>query len=166
MDDYAGHDSELTAILQYLHHHFVVKYDDVADMLEKFSINEMFHFEALGDILVENGIDPRIYDSKWRYWRGTDVDYQYDVCDILRVNLAGELMAIQNYYKRIQQIPVPKIQRVLESIINDEIGHVVGLTKMLGKYCPSCNYQEIIQQYSNNGGLPKELQLRILSELE
>ncbi|QNO15430.1 bacterioferritin [Alkalicella caledoniensis] len=166
LDDYAGPDSELTAILQYFHHYFVVKHKDVAQMLEKFSLNEMQHFEMLGHILEQYGIDPRVYDSNRRYWSGADVNYQYKVCDILQVNLQGELGAISNYYQRINQIPVPEVQEILLQIINDEIGHVQGLTKMIGKYCPHFRTHDWLKEEFKKFSFTQEIQDKLLTQLK
>ena len=136
LDDYAGQVSEMTAICQYLHHYFVVDKEDVAELLEKIAIEEMEHLEDLGHTLANWGIDPRFFDSSFRYWNGSYVDYQYDVCDILRSDIRGEILAIQQYYQHMQAIPDQHIRNLLDSIINDELIHIQQLTEKLAKYCP------------------------------
>jgi rubrerythrin len=59
-EDFAGTVSEMTAITQYLYHHFDMEpvLREVAELLEEISIVEMTHFEMLGELIKMLGGDP------------------------------------------------------------------------------------------------------------
>ncbi|MGF7185675.1 bacterioferritin [Desulfitispora alkaliphila] len=142
LDDYAGRVSEVTATKQYLHHYFVVKERDVAQLLEDVAIEEMHHMEELAEVLAEFGIDPRIWDAEGTYWDGSFVNYQYDVCDILRADITAELEAIEQYLRHIELIPYAPVQKLLFEIIEDEIRHIIWFLEKLEKYCTDSDHKK------------------------
>ncbi|MCK8825304.1 ferritin-like domain-containing protein [Fuchsiella alkaliacetigena] len=139
LDDYAGKVSEVTAVKQYFHHHLVVEEEDVAELLEDVAIEEMKHMDQLGNFLEEAGVDPRIWDAEERYWSGDYVNYQYDVCDILRADIDAELEAILQYYQHIEAISDPQVEMMLNRIIKDELRHIGLFMQKLSKYCSDFN---------------------------
>lgn len=139
MDDYAGVVSEMTAICQYLHHHFHLdeKYPDVAELLEEVSIVEMRHLEMLGETILLLGGDPQFghfVKGKPTYWSGSYVKYSKDICQALRFDVQAERAAIANYRKRITQIRDKHIQKLLQRIILDEELHVKLFLEAARKY--------------------------------
>lgn len=54
LEDYAGNVSELTAINQYMHHHFMFddQYEDLAELEECIAIIEMHHLELLAESIL------------------------------------------------------------------------------------------------------------------
>lgn len=165
LDDYAGEVSELTAITQYFHHHLVVGYEDVAELLEEVSIVEMHHLEMLGEALYEARIDPRIYNSHKKYWSGNNVNYQYKVCDILRADIISELDAISQYFQHIALIPSPDIQAMLRDIIQDELQHIELFSKKLAKYCSKFDYRTWLKKNVENYQLELPDKEHVLSTL-
>ncbi|HAA38332.1 MAG TPA: bacterioferritin [Firmicutes bacterium] len=165
LNDYAGEVSELTAITQYLHHHFVVGYKDVAKLLEEISLVEMRHFEMLGEALRDAGIDPRIYNTHKKYWTGNYVNYQYNVCDILRADIVAELDAISQYYRHIALIPNRDIQTLLRRIIKDELKHIELFSEKLAQHCRDFDYRTWLKQSINNYNLELSEREHVLSTL-
>jgi len=129
MDDYAGVVSEFTAINQYLYHHyfFEVIDEELGEILEGTSINEMYHLEILAELILLLGGDPKFRGSEstqGRYWSGGYVQYGHTICEQLDLDIQAELDAIKNYVEHIQLIDDPNIKAILRRIIKDEEVHL------------------------------------------
>ncbi len=137
-DDFAGPNSEFTAISQYLYHHFITKNmnREISEMLEGISLTEMHHLEILADLIKLLGGDP-VYrgDEKSNdFWSGDVVYYGCVVYDMLLADLRGEYTAIKNYRNHITCINDPYVKEILERIILDEKVHVQLFKNMIIKY--------------------------------
>lgn len=120
----------MTAINQYIYHHFVINNKEISEMLEKVAIVEMHHLEMLAELIIKLGDNP-IYYSQNNYWDGYYVNYGYNIFDQLNSDLDSELKAIQIYQRQIEIIKDPYIQEILQRIVLDEQVHVVLLLKLL-----------------------------------
>lgn len=140
MEDHAGLVSELSAITQYLYHHQLLmpKYRDVAELLDCIAQVEMKHMELLGEAIVKLGGRPK-YGVKQtggiRWWKGEDIYYGYDLCDMLSADIEGEKEAIAQYQKHIEMIDDRFIKKLLARIIEDEREHIRLLKEKFNKYC-------------------------------
>ncbi|TDA66993.1 MAG: hypothetical protein D9V47_11795 [Clostridia bacterium] len=134
-DDFAGRDSELTAITQYLYHHFAANNMEVADLLENIAMVEMHHLEMLGQVIVLLGGDPRYWGSGLSYWNGSYVNYETDLCRALQANLPGEQVAQQTYQNHAAQIQDPYVREILLRIARDEEVHERLLREAIDRYC-------------------------------
>lgn len=128
MEDYAGMASELTAINQYMYHHFVSKSinKDASHLLEKIAIVEMRHLEILAEVIILLGGNP-IYGGRRavdKFWSGAFVFYDNDLRQQLIADLDSEYKAIQNYRRHIDIIQDSYIQAILRRIILDEEVHI------------------------------------------
>lgn len=142
IDDYSGYVSELTAINQYIYHHFLIAKcnDKVANMVEKISIVEMKHLEMLAEILLLLGSEPlfrcpRKVSGAFRYWNGSFVGYGKCMCEQLELDLKSECNAIDAYRRHIELIKDPYIQEALARIILDEEVHVKLFKDAIEEYC-------------------------------
>lgn len=140
LEDYAGAVSEITAINQYLYHHFVLQElnKEVADLLKCVSFVEMYHMELLAETIKLLGVDPRyrvFKDSREIYWSATYVYYGLSLCDRLAADMAGEWAAIAAYRDHQSKIADPYIKALLERIIMDENHHIKLFLEALLKYC-------------------------------
>lgn len=135
MEDYAGVDSEETAINQYIYHHFVINDTDVADMIKRIAITEMHHLEILADLILALGGNPVMKGSGGRYWNASFVNYESDLCDRLRADLKSEYKAIQDYENHIRLIDDPHVKEILRRIVLDERLHAEFFRKALKKHC-------------------------------
>jgi len=129
LNDYAGPNSELTAITQYFYQYFIVKAKDydLSQSLECISIVEMRHMEMLGELITLLGGDPllRTYSQgRTVYWRGNNISPEKNIQRFLTGNIEAEKKAIAAYRMRIRQIQDPKVQALLERIILDEEHHI------------------------------------------
>jgi bacterioferritin len=142
IDAYAGTVSELTAINQYLYHHFVVNKQDkeLKDLFRNIAIIEMKHLDMLGETIKLLGTNP-VYrggnSTRGDYWNGSLVYYGNSICEQLEADLDSELKAIEYYQKSINIIKDKYIQDILNRIILDEKVHVELFKQTLIKY--NCN---------------------------
>lgn len=120
----------MTAINQYIYHHFVINNKEISEMLEKVAIVEMHHLEMLAELIIKLGDNP-IYYSQNNYWDGYYVNYGYNIFDQLNSDLDSELKAIQIYQRQIEIIKDPYIQEILQRIVLDEQVHVVLLLETI-----------------------------------
>lgn len=135
-DDYAGRESETTAIMQYSYQSYILKekYPDVAKVLEQIAIVEMTHHEMLAEAIIESGGDP-VIAGRHCFWSGSTVNYAEDLCTILKADLQGELTAIANYKRTIAALSNKSIAALIERIILDEELHVKIFKKLIEEYC-------------------------------
>jgi len=141
LEDYAGNVSELTAINQYMYHHFMFddQYEDLAELEECIAIIEMHHLELLAKNIFLLGVDPKyrtITDNSPMFWDASYVFYGTDSCDRLAADIAAEKQAIKQYRKHHHLIDDIHIKRLLERIIKDEEYHLKLFTQAASCYYP------------------------------
>jgi bacterioferritin len=141
LEDYAGNVSELTAINQYMHHHFMFDnhYQDLAELEECIAIIEMHHLELLAETIIRLGVEPKyrtITNNSKFFWDASYVYYGKDVYDRLAADIAAEKQAIKNYRKHCYLIEDIHVKKLLERIIKDEEYHLKLFTEAMGQYCP------------------------------
>jgi bacterioferritin len=141
LEDYAGSISELTAINQYVHHHFMFhsQYKDLAELEKCISIIEMHHLELLAKTLLLLGVDPKyrtITNNSNTFWNASYVFYGSEVCDRLASDIAAEKDAIRQYRKHQYLIDDIHIKQLLERIIKDEEYHLNLFSQAASQYCP------------------------------
>jgi bacterioferritin len=138
MDDYSGIVSEMTAINQYLYHHFVIskEYEEIKMMVENISIIEMKHLEMLAETIIALGGNP-IYrgssSTEYKYWNGSFIEYGNNILEQLQSDLQSEYKAINNYRKDLNIINDPYIQMIINRIILDEEVHAKLFTEAINK---------------------------------
>lgn len=141
LEDYAGNVSELTAINQYLHHHFMFddQYEDLAELEECIAIIEMHHLELLAERILLLGVNPKyrtLTDNSPIFWDASYVFYGTNVCDRLASDITAEKQAIKQYRNHHFLIEDIYIKRLLERIIKDEEYHLKLFTQAAANYCP------------------------------
>lgn len=140
MDDYAGPEGELTAILTYGYQDvcFGQQYPDVARQLARVSLDEMHHLHALGDVIHQLGADPRYRSSRNRtsggFYTTEVISYNTSVPQFLHMNIRGEQVAIYNYQRHMQAIADPGIRNLLRAIIAQERQHIALFESLLQSY--------------------------------
>lgn len=140
MDDYAGPESELTAILTYNYQNtcFGQQYPDVARQLQRIAIDEMHHLHALGAVIHQLGADPRYRSSRNRtsggFYTTEALSYSTSVPQFLHMNIRSEQVAIYNYQRHMQAIADPGIRNLLRAIIVQEQRHIALFESLLQSY--------------------------------
>ena len=132
MNDYAGRDSETTAIMQYMYQYYIVdQFDhDIAHILEEIALTEMHHHEMLGKTIVKLGGDP-IISGLGPFWNGSYVCYTRQLKSMLQADIAGEETAIRNYTKTAICVNEKSVADLIYRIILDEEIHIQKLKQIL-----------------------------------
>ena len=135
-DDYAGRESETTAIMQYAYQSYILKekYPEVAKILERIAIVEMSHHEMLAKAIIESGGDP-VIAGRHCFWSGSAVNYTQSLCSVLKADLTGELGAIAAYKRTVAALTDKSVIALIERIILDEEVHVNIFRKLIEEYC-------------------------------
>ena len=136
MDLYAGVDSELTAIIQYMYQSYIVgnKDDELHTLLEQVAMAEMKHMELLGECIVALGGTP-VTGGNRQFWNGSVVNYTKDIVSILDINIRGEEKAIALYKQAARCVDNYSVKELLERIEMDEIIHLDAFKAMKIKIC-------------------------------
>ena len=140
MDDYAGPESELTAITQYLFLQATAKGKgaEAGRTAVRIAITEMHHMEMLASVIVLLGGRPVFSGNQSAgkgFWSGRYPYYGTALCDRLQAALNGEYQAIQNYEQHIRMIEDPDVQAILKRIVLDETLHVKILKGQISRFC-------------------------------
>lgn len=130
--DYAGRQSETTAVMQYSYQSYIVKdtYPEIAEILEQIAISEMLHHELLASAIVASGGDPIIAGLNC-FWSGSSVNYSTDIQAVLNANIQAEKQAIANYKRTITKLENKSIINLIQRIILDEELHLATFEKLL-----------------------------------
>lgn len=127
---YASKHSELQAILQYVYHHFfffACGEEKIAKILIEISVAEMKHLEMLGQMLLKLGIDPMFYFiSPYRreFFSSECVNYSKTTQKMLLDDISGELVAISEYNKMLNNLKNEEVGAMIKRIVLDEELHV------------------------------------------
>lgn len=138
---YAGLHSELSAILQYVYHHYFFDEcgnSETADTLIGISIAEMRHLEVLGALLLKLGMDPiftRNPPYRFDYYNTSCISYSKTTHKMLLDDISGEMVAIKGYEQMLDCLKNERVQAVISRIILDEELHVKALKEQLNKFC-------------------------------
>lgn len=135
---FAGRDSELTALMQYVYQHTLLNHDNayVADVLDCIAITEMKHYEMLGKLILLLGADPRVAAQnrgRYVYWNGAGVTYAKRIERMLKDNVISERRAIASYGAFIKGCEDEKINAVIRRIILDEEHHLKLFNSLLSE---------------------------------
>lgn len=141
LDDYAGINSELTAITRYIFQDFnyFKEYLNLAETLGKISMVEMKHLELLGKTIKLLGVEPKFKFNTNQYytplyWNSSYVNYDIFIDSMLRENILSEQNVINNYRYHITIIGDKYIKNLLERIIEDEEVHIECFKELLREY--------------------------------
>lgn len=135
LDAYAnGEKSEMTAIAQYMHHHFTIKNKEIADTELCIALVEMKHLEMLGELIKMLGGSPKYRRSNKAWWDGGEVAYGDSTEFKLKLDIDAEKSAIEGYKTLISEIKDKSVIKVLCRILDDEIVHLEILTGLYKKY--------------------------------
>ncbi len=139
-DDFSGPNSELTAITQYVYHHWWsevrgVGEEDLAEMFLGFALVEMDHFDILARTIILLGGDPRYVSFAGVPWISTNVYYGEGVCDRLAANLAGERAAHDTYLQHAEMIGDPFVSALLRRFALDEAFHARMTVGAMQRHC-------------------------------
>ena len=135
---YATLHGELTAILQYVYHHFyfgeIEKTD--AEILMAIAEAEMMHLDILGKAMLKLGVSPKYVQipNTSNYYSTCTVSQSKTPQKMIMDDIQGELTAIADYQKMLFILKNEQVEAIIQRIILDEQLHVEKLKEMLQKY--------------------------------
>jgi len=107
---------EHAAIIQYLNHAYALGEGEIACEIEAIARDEMRHYNWLAEAVIRLGGTPTIERGRMR--TGGD-----SVSSWLQQDVLQEGDAIKLYREHIGLIDAPRIKRLLEHILGDELSH-------------------------------------------
>ena len=127
---YAGLESELSAILQYVYQHIIFEnlgLDEYAEILLNISITEMKHMELLGSAILNLGALP-IYTAlppcPVNFYSSRCVSRSHTPEKTILDDIAAERMAIAEYTKMRCELQDEKLAALIQRIRMDEELHL------------------------------------------
>ena len=135
---YATLRGELTAILQYVYHHFY--FDEIeetdGETLLAIAKAEMMHLDILGTAMLKLGVVPRYVQvpNSNNFYNTSTVSQSKTPQKMLMDDIQGELNAIADYQKMLFILKNEQVEAIIQRIILDEQLHLETLKEMLTKY--------------------------------
>lgn len=136
---YAGRESELTAVLQYVYQAIYLGAageEKSAKTLMSIAAAEMHHIELLGTLITKLGAPP-VFVSCPPYpvgfYSAACVNYAKEKRAMLCADISGENNAIRAYERMVCMMENPRASALIERIIEDEKVHLKALQEMLAE---------------------------------
>ena len=135
---YATLQSELTATLQYIYHHFYfdkIEEND-GETLLAIAKAEMMHLDILGTAMLALGVSPRYVQvpNSNIFYNTSTVSCSITPQKMLMDDIQGEMNTIANYQKMLFILKNEQVEAIIQRIILDEQLHLEKLKEMLKKY--------------------------------
>lgn len=140
LEDYAGANSEDTAIHSYLYQYLLKKEElkEFSNIMEHIAEVEMHHLSLLGETIKLLGIVPAFgsYSNldNFIFWNSSNVCYNADLKKIILCDIKNEEEAIRNYKKHYAIIKDHYVRELINRIIEDEEVHIFVLNNLYQKY--------------------------------
>lgn len=134
---YATHSGELNAILTYIYLALQFEYqgrEDIAKKLHKISMDEMRHFNLLGQTLIRLGANPvftSIPPIRANYYNTREICYTSNFVNMIRCAIQGESRAIREYKSMLNRLDNLEVKNIINYIIPQEEEHLVILNEIL-----------------------------------
>ncbi|HBY19767.1 MAG: hypothetical protein A2Y24_03510 [Clostridiales bacterium GWE2_32_10] len=142
---YSGKISELSMMLQYMYHLNFYKdvNKDLAEDVDSIHQDDMQHMHMLSDLIKKLGGDPEYKyhpDNNYnehKYWSADLINYQKNICDMLKSDMGLKKDGIDAYKKLIEMINDKYVKMALKDILKDEIMHYNTFEEYYKKFCIS-----------------------------
>lgn len=136
LNDFSGVVSEFSAITQYVNHEIKISTlnPKTSVTIKGIAMVEMHHLQMIGQLITLLGCDPNyeiIKKNKPLNWSPKFINYGSSINNMINFDIEGEVQAIAQYKKHIQEIDDPFIDAILRRIILDEEKHIEVLTSLL-----------------------------------
>ncbi|MDR0946364.1 MAG: peptidoglycan-binding protein [Ruminococcus sp.] len=134
---YAGVNSEMTALSQYVVHHETCAdtNPDISHDILQIGIIEMFHLDMLGSCIKQLGGSVYMINryGKPQYWTSKNIKYGNDLISRLKIDIQSENDCINSYRRIISRLKNPALIDLLARIIKDEELHITLFNQMIDK---------------------------------
>ncbi|MDR0958657.1 MAG: hypothetical protein LBM16_05545 [Clostridiales bacterium] len=136
---YAGKNSEMTALTQYVVHHetYGKEYAQVSRDILNIGIIEMHHLDMLGACMRQLGVPLELKSYSGfgaTYWNARNIVYGRTPRERILIDIQGEKDCVKQYKNIISYINSPAIENLLLRIEADEEHHIKLLEKMLENF--------------------------------
>jgi bacterioferritin len=134
---YAGANSEMTALSQYVVHHesCADTNPDISHDILQIGIIEMFHLDMLGSCIKQLGgsVDLINRYGTPAFWTSKNVKYGNDLISRLKIDIQSEMDCIDGYRRIISKLKNEALINLLFRIIADEELHITLFNQMIDK---------------------------------
>lgn len=136
---YAGKHGELNATLQYVYQYFYFnefKEKEIAENLMGIAVAEMHHIEILGKLILALGQNPVYAEClpyRCNFYSSSSVSYSTNAEKMLLDDITGEMLAVSEYDRAVNEILDQRVQAILVRIKLDEELHIKVLREALLK---------------------------------
>ncbi|HIU99657.1 MAG TPA: manganese catalase family protein [Candidatus Stercoripulliclostridium merdipullorum] len=138
LDNMGGIVSEMSAVALYFYNHLITHdQQEIAEIFEVISIEEMRHLEVFGELALDLGEDPKllgVYRHAKYWWSPSYNKYPIRLNALLRNAADGERAAIAKYTRQYESITDKGVRIALERIIEDEKRHLEIFELLYRKY--------------------------------
>lgn len=133
---YATLRGEVTAVLQYVYHHFMFVDESDAETLMSVAMAEMKHVDILGKAMLKLGVSPRYVQcpNTYAYYNSSQVSRATSPVKMLMDDIQSEMTAIADYEKMLFVLKNEQVAAIVQRIILDEQLHLETFKTMLKKY--------------------------------
>lgn len=137
---YSGTNGEITAVMEYIYQHFVLKATnrEAADIFKEFSVKEMHHMELLADAICALGGDPKFFNHNIdRFWCANILSCDKRLGNIIMRNLTAERCGYAAYTAASEKVSNSTVAALLKRIAEDEKEHIIILNDLFDCCCKS-----------------------------
>ncbi|MCL2676237.1 MAG: hypothetical protein FWE84_06660 [Firmicutes bacterium] len=134
---YAAARGEMTAILQYLFHHFNFEHggmEAIAKTIEAIAISEMKHLDILGSALIRLGASPVFTacpPQMCNFFNACHVRYSTHPQKMLMDDIEAESGAIEDYENILARLENQQVAAIIQRILMDERLHLKVFIELL-----------------------------------
>lgn len=131
LDQYAGADSEATALNTYLTQRFNTNIPEIRDLLEDIGTEEISHWEMVAELARQHGTVVKMRDARGAYWTSAHTDVTGNVITDLYSDIAAELRARDLYMSLVNSVADPGSRDTLIFLGNREEAHAAAFARAL-----------------------------------
>lgn len=131
LEQYAGADSEATALNTYLTQRFNTNIPEIRDLLEDIGTEEISHWEMVAEMASQHGVVVKMKDAAGSNWTSAYTDVTGNIITDLYSDIAAELRARDLYLKLANMVQEPGSQDALIFLGNREEAHAASFARAL-----------------------------------
>jgi Mn-containing catalase len=131
LEQYAGADSEATALNTYLTQRFNTNIPEIRDLLEDIGTEEISHWEMVAELARQHGIVVKMRDAAGNEWSSKYTDVTGNIITDLYSDIAAELRARDLYLHLVNVVEDPGSRDTLMFLGNREEAHAAAFARAL-----------------------------------
>ena len=131
LEQYAGADSEATALNTYLTQRFNTNIPEIRDLLEDIGTEEISHWEMVAELARQHGVVVKMKDAAGTPWTSAYTDVSGNIITDLYSDIAAELRARDLYLHLANVVQDPGSRDTLLFLGNREEAHAAAFARAL-----------------------------------